>query len=334
MKLSRYQRSLGHVSDNLSYEYNEDVRFSEKSRSLEFYKKNHIHKVFLMLLTFIRVIGKYDIFHFYFSHTFLPYGLDLPFLKMLGKKSVMSYCGSDIRLVSKVERNLNPYVDLLKTRYNDSKYETRKILAMKWQSLWIDKFTACRNTYESAVYAIPSGKIRQNIWLNNTGVNHLAKGVNSVITHDPPLIVHAPTDKDIKGTRYFLAALKNIREKGIEFKYEKITDLRYEDALERYKKSDIILDQLLVGAYGSFAVEGMALGKPVICYLIEEVKEKHFADCPIWNANIDNIEEKLTHLILDSDLRVELGKRGMDYVNKYHNDITINEELINVYKSL
>ena len=37
----------------------------------------------------------------------------------------------------------------------------------------------------------------------------------------------------------------------------------------RYRDADIVVDQLLAGWYGGFAVEAMALGKPVIAYLRE-----------------------------------------------------------------
>ena len=34
----------------------------------------------------------------------------------------------------------------------------------------------------------------------------------------------------------------------------------------------MIADQFLIGAYALFAIEGMALGKPVVCYLKPAVR--------------------------------------------------------------
>jgi hypothetical protein len=42
-----------------------------------------------------------------------------------------------------------------------------------------------------------------------------------------------------------------------------------EAARRIYEKADLLVDQLLAGWYGGVAVEFMALGKPVVCYLRE-----------------------------------------------------------------
>ena len=51
-------------------------------------------------------------------------------------------------------------------------------------------------------------------------------------------------------------------------------------------EADIVLDQFLLGGFGSLAVEGMYYGKPVVGYLIESVRAEHYPDCPIVNATI------------------------------------------------
>jgi len=53
-----------------------------------------------VLRNFLNVARKYDIIHFHFGGTLLPHYLDLPLLRLLGKKMVMSYLGSDIRLAA------------------------------------------------------------------------------------------------------------------------------------------------------------------------------------------------------------------------------------------
>ncbi len=53
---------------------------------------------------------------------------------------------------------------------------------------------------------------------------------------------------------------KNIRFEIIENKPNK-------EAIEIYKKADIVIDQVLVGWYGAFAVEVMKMGKPVAVFI-------------------------------------------------------------------
>ncbi len=40
-----------------------------------------------------------------------------------------------------------------------------------------------------------------------------------------------------------------------------------DEARATYQRADMIADQFLIGAYALFAIEGMALGKPVLCHL-------------------------------------------------------------------
>ena len=58
------------------------------------------------------------------------------------------------------------------------------------------------------------------------------------------------------------------------------------------EQADIIADQFIGGAYALFAIEGMALGKPVMCYLREELFPCHpeWAECPIVNTNPGNLQ--------------------------------------------
>ena len=41
--------------------------------------------------------------------------------------------------------------------------------------------------------------------------------------------------------------------------------------LKEINNADLIVDQLIIGWYAMFAIESMALEKPVICYLREDL---------------------------------------------------------------
>ena len=102
-------------------------------------------------------------------------------------------------------------------------------------------------------------------------------------------------------------------------------------AIEIYKKADIIVDQLYGGTYGVFAIEGMALGKPVITYIMEDVINTFPKELPIQSANIDNIENVLEKLILSPQLRYELGRDGRRYAENYHDYKNIAIYLKRIY---
>ena len=51
---------------------------------------------------------------------------------------------------------------------------------------------------------------------------------------------------------------------------ELVEGLHHDEAFERYRAADIVVDQLNAGWYGLFAIEAMALGKPVVTFLHDE----------------------------------------------------------------
>jgi len=77
----------------------------------------------------------------------------------------------------------------------------------------------------------------------------------------------------------------------------------------------------------------MSLGKPVVSYVIDEVKKKFYPDCPVFNTNIENLAERLEVLINNKSLRISLGIQGVDFVKKNLDKHKINNELINLYQS-
>ncbi len=80
-----------------------------------------------------------------------------------------------------------------------------------------------------------------------------------------PLVVHAPSHRGKKGTEDVIAACE-----GLPVELELVEGLHHDEARRRYEEADIVVDQLNAGWYGLFAIEAMALGKPVITFLHEE----------------------------------------------------------------
>ena len=57
---------------------------------------------------------------------------------------------------------------------------------------------------------------------------------------------------------------------GLDVDLEIVEGLHHDEAFERYREADIVVDQLNAGWYGLFAIECMALGKPVVTFLHDE----------------------------------------------------------------
>ena len=98
-------------------------------------------------------------------------------------------------------------------------------------------------------------------------------------------------------------------------------------------QADIMVDQLKGGFYGQTAIECMAAGKPVVCYLREEVKNicPH-RDLPLVEADPLTIKEVLTKLIQSPDLRKDIGEKSRRYASAVHDRKIIAMTLLRYYQ--
>jgi glycosyltransferase involved in cell wall biosynthesis len=112
----------------------------------------------------------------------------------------------------------------------------------------------------------------------------------------------------------------------------------HEEARARYARADIVVDQLNAGWHGVFALESMALGKPVVAHLKEDVVEKSERGfgvrVPIVPATKESLVDALRPLVADPALRREIGARSRAYVEQVHDVDRVADRLLAVYRSL
>jgi glycosyltransferase involved in cell wall biosynthesis len=148
-----------------------------------------------------------------------------------------------------------------------------------------------------------------------------------------PLIVHAPSSRRRKGTEHVVAAVE-----GLDADLDLVEGLHHDEAFERYRAADIVVDQLNAGWYGLFAIEAMALGKPVVTFLHDEAvrrTEQAFgARVPIVSASADSLREALRPLVADAARRRELGAASRAYVEHVHDLERVTDRLLDLYARL
>ena len=148
-----------------------------------------------------------------------------------------------------------------------------------------------------------------------------------------PLVVHAPTSRAKKGTEHVIAACE-----GLPVDLELVEGLHHDEAHRRYETADIVVDQLNAGWYGLFAIEAMALGKPVVSFLHEEAVrrtgEAFGVEVPIVSATKDTLRETLARLAADPDERRRLGAAGRADVEQVHDIERVADRLLDLYSRL
>jgi hypothetical protein len=135
---------------------------------------------------------------------------------------------------------------------------------------------------------------------------------------DPVRIIHAPTDRDIKGTKYLLAAAERLKSAGYPVEVTLLEGLSHDQIHVLSEQADIVVDQLMLGVHGMFAVEMMARGLPVICRIREDLRRFYPPDLPLITAEPGSIYDVLESLLTQPERWADLGRRGIEYVRREH----------------
>lgn len=222
----------------------------------------------------------YDVLHFHWSSA-VPFGLDLPWWRHGGKRVIIHHHGDDVR-----GRGVGP----LFRRYADRFLVSTPDL-LKWSP--------------------------QAVWMPNP-IDLERYPYIGVEEHAGPLrIVHAPSDRSVKGTDHVIRAVRELRRDGYDVELILVENLPFEEAARRYRQADVVVDQLLVGWYGNVSVEAMSLGKPVCVYIRKDLLP-HLPDLPLVNVTASTLKQELERLAEDIDLRRSLGSRGRAFVEATH----------------
>jgi len=244
-----------------------------------------------------RLLPQTDVFHFYFGLTLVPPSLQFPILRAARKKSVFHYLGSDIR--GKRPEELT-----------DGKRADAEIVGSYAALRWVPE-----------AHVVPPGL-------------DLRPFTPREPTDNPrPLVVHAPSNREKKGTRYVIEACAQL-----PVDLDIVEGVHHEEARERYARADVVVDQLNAGWHGVFALEAMALGKPVLAKLdpetVEQSAEGYGVRVPIVPATKDDLAEAMRPLVESPALRREIGAASRTYVEQVHDIDRIAARLLEIYAAL
>jgi len=159
---------------------------------------------------------------------------------------------------------------------------------------------------------------------------------------EPLRLVHAPNHRNLKGTDHILKAVQELQEEGIDIELVVLEALPNTDVLRAIRVSDVVVDQLVIGWYAMFALEGMVLGKPVVCHFRDDFHDLYVAtgllrpnELPLINSTVHTIKETLRHL--SSLPRGELWKIGdcsRVFVENHHSYAAIGATFDRINRSL
>jgi hypothetical protein len=135
-----------------------------------------------------------------------------------------------------------------------------------------------------------------------------------------PIVLHAPSSRWTKGTDRFVPDLERLAASGaIELRL--VEGRSWSEMRDLVKDCDIVVDQVAIGSYGTFACEAMAAGKPVLAYITETVADAVGASgtpLPLINTSPEGVAHAVEDLLDDRRRAMEIGVASLEFVRRVH----------------
>lgn len=217
-------------------------------------------RTFALGLGLVIALLEYDNIIFLFGVTYLPWNVDLFLFRLLGKKTLMIYCGSDSRPCYLNGGWLHRMEELahgnfpLSAIHKRNRYQLRQLRRM---AKWVDN--------------IIDHPMSAHLQLRNC-VSWLWVGLPTALERRPlplpegkPKILHAPSTKFGKGTESVRIVIAELAAAGYEFEYREVSDLSNAEVVIAIRDSHIIIDELYsdIGLAG-LGCEAAAQGRVVV----------------------------------------------------------------------
>ena len=268
----------------------------------------------------MNAVKKYDILHSHFGESLLSYNMDVNMLKRKNKKIFTEFHGSDIRnIFNEVSYK---YINFEKANQRNRE----KVQRCRLRLLKVADGVILHDV--ELIQQLPELNIPIYIVPLRLDLIRFAP-VYPEIVKSKPVVVHAPSKRSTKGTNEILKELKKVNR---DYELILVEGKTQKEAFEIYKKADIIIDQISMGTYGVFAIESMALGKPVITYISDEIRRAFPESLPIVSAGFENLAEIIDDLLQDGEKRHNLGIQGREYVMRYHDNVKVTKYLKQIYE--
>jgi hypothetical protein len=310
----------------------------------------------------IRLLGRalraFNVIHYNFGQTILEYSIvprldfgkpwvvrhnslvlyryfswmaDLTILRWLNKVIVMTYQGDDARQGDYCRSHFDiTFADHVE--YYSRETDEWKRRAIRRVAGYADRIYTLN---PDLLHVLPLG----TRFLPYASVDPLEWTAPPASVNDVPIVVHAPTHRGAKGTQFLLQAAEELRREGVRFEMLLVEHVPRDQARRIYARADLVVDQLLGGWYGAFAVEAMCLGKAVVAYIRHEdlasLPRQLLADLPIIQATPATVKDVLRDLLIRRRHELpELGRQARRFAETWHDPRKIAAETVHDYEVL
>ncbi len=269
----------------------------------------------------VKHLLRHDVYHFHFGRTLIPpHNFDLPLYRALGKKLVFHYHGCDVR----------SRAHMLATHARSTCTECDPFCIPKRQDRILRE--ARRHAHAELVStpdlleSVPNAEqVHVAAWLPDYQPEPFRDA--------PGLVLHAPTNRLIKGTSYVEGAFERLRPRFPSVEFRIVERMPWAQLRDLLARCDVLVDQVFMGWYGMVAVEAMAMARPVLAYVRPEF-EPLATGCPVLRTGAETLAADLEALLTDAPRRRTLGDQGRAYAEREHDAHVIARRLLALYQRI
>lgn len=268
------------------------------------------------IFLFYWAVLKYDIFEFAFIGGILKNShlrkIEPPLLKILAKKIFVYGYGADCKILSDIRKMGFKYNNAM-DRTEKTESQPEKIIrenverAQKYADVLIAGGDLIHLGKKAIFLPIPADL---SLWSFRPPKNH--KKI---------VLLHSTNHRNQKGTRFILKIVDKLK-KQLPIKLALLERKTLKECQQLYPLGDIFITDVIYGWHGYTAIEGMAIGRPVMSYLRPDIIKFHSyyakGRIPVISATPDNLAREIERLVKNKKLREELGQKGREYALKFH----------------
>lgn len=269
---SKYQLNKEHYDSNYDFQFN-------------YHKRSKVEQYIISLLFFIYTLFRFDVIYIISGENILTRRLlafELMTYKFFGKKVIMNFVGADIRNpdhTRMVSLKMNVVPESITEEPIQKPFQLKLCrLAEEYADEILvvspDLFQFFTKEVELVPVFIDISKFQNEL--------EAYRGQKKD-TSFQPVILHAPSNPELKGTPYIQKVFNKLREQkqwelilttDPQFRsqiHPPYTVTKYE-LLRLFSISDIVIDQLSIGWYGMQSIEALLSSSRVICLIDKKLE--------------------------------------------------------------
>jgi glycosyltransferase involved in cell wall biosynthesis len=263
------------------------------------------------IVAFVIAVFRYDVFILGGNSTFFFF-LELPLLRLLGKKVIYVFLGSDSRPIY-----LNGYA-----------YKGEDHVSVVKAGTWVQKrvvrvieslATACINHPPQAYFHERPFVSVLYMGLPYGGPTRAPEAIVPMPAGRPVRIIHIPSIMGPKGSDRFRAIIERLRLRH-EIEYTEMTGITNSEVLKIIAQADFALDEFFSDTpMAVLATECAFHAVPVVVgsYYAPEIESDYAREDlpPSMFVHPDNMEQAIEKMIVDTRFRQELGRAAYAFVS-------------------